>query len=131
MGFPLLELILITGVAWIAIGWADVNIFNPLVHNGLVVLWGVLAAWRFLLPLVRARRKRFIVTNQRVIAREGKRTASVPMGDIAGVRRRRGGISLAIRGYDRAMYFPELPKNRKLERIIDDAVQEYRDPIWG
>lgn len=129
--FPLLELILITGVVWIAIGWADVNVFNPLVHNGLVILWGLLAAWRFLLPVVRARRKRFIVTNQRVIAREGKRMASVPLGDIAGVRRRRGGISLAIRGYDRAMYFPELPKNRKLERVIDDAVQEYRDPIWG
>ena len=128
--FPLLELILFTGILWIAIGWLDVNYVSPL-RNALVLLWGLLALWRFVVPVIRARRKRFIVTNRRVLAREGKREASVPLGDIAGVRKRRGGISLAIRGYDRAMYFPDLPKPRKLERVIDQAMRDYRDPIWG
>lgn len=91
--FPFLELILITGLAWMAIGWADSYGLDVNLRNGIVGLWAVLSLWRFGLPLYRTRRRRFIVTNLRVIAREGSHVDSIPLRDIRGARRRRGGIS--------------------------------------
>lgn len=135
--FPVLELILITGLAWMGIGWLDANYvygFQGLTErNAVVVLWLALVLWRFLLPLLRARRRRFIVTNHRIIARTGRfgsHADSIPLRDVAGVRKRRGGISLAIRGYDRPLYFPDLPRPKKIERVIDDSVQQLYSPIW-
>lgn len=131
--FPLLELVLVTGVSWIGIGWLDARATDPVLRNALVLLWAVLVVWRFVLPVVRTRRKRFVVTNRRVIARaEGLRAAtdSIPLMDIVGVRRRRGGISLAIRGYDQALYFPDLPRTKKIERIIAAQLDELRSPVW-
>lgn len=140
--FPFLELIIVTGVCWMGIGWLDVNelpgqaaafLTDRQARDGLLGLWAILVVWRFVLPLLRARRKRFVVTNQRVIARAGRlgaRTDSIPFHDIVGVRRRRGGISLAIRGYDRPLYFPELPKTKAVERAIDEQLANQRLPLW-
>ncbi len=122
--WPALELILITGICWIAIGWMDTH--GLPYRNAVVVAWGVLSAWRFLLPLWRARRRRFIVTTTRVIARTGSQVDSIPLTDIAGVRRRRGGISLAIKGYGQPLYFPELPKTKKIARIIGEELGGWR-----
>lgn len=118
--FPFLELIVITGVCWIAIGWCDYNGVELALRNGLVALWALLAAWRFIVPLVKARRKRFIVTNLRVIARDGKRVDSIPLTDIRGARRRRGGISLALHGWERPLYFPAVPKAKRIEEILTE-----------
>lgn len=131
--FPVLELVLITGVCWMGIGWIDANTFDPTQRGAVLLAWALLALWRFVLPLMRARRRRFIVTNHRILARGGKfgaHTDSIPLRDVAGVRRRRGGITLAIRGYDRPLYFPDLPKPKKIERIIDDSLQQLHSPIW-
>ncbi len=123
--FPFLELVVVTGVCWIAIGWCDYNGIDLAIRNGLVAIWALLAAWRFIFPLVKARRKRFIVTNLRVIAREGKRVDSIPLTDIRGARRRRGGISLALHGYEKPMYFPSIPKAKYVEDILNEQ------PVWG
>ena len=135
--WPVLELILITGISWIAIGWLDVQVNNQgldvALRNAVVALWAGLSVWRFVLPVVRMRRKRFIVTNQRVIARaptlQGQ-TDSIPLGDIVGVRRRRGGISLAIRGYDRAIHFPDVPRTKRIEKLLNQQLSELASPIW-
>ena len=116
--FPFLELILITGLLWIAIGWCDVQAVDPMLRNGLVAVWALLGIWRFLIPLYKARRKRFIVTNRRVIAREGRNIDSIPLQDIRGARKRRGGVSLAIHGWDRAMYFPNVAKPKRWQRLL-------------
>lgn len=129
--FPVLELVLITGVCWMGIGWLDVTMADTTYRNGLVVLWCLLALWRFALPVFRARRRRFMVTNTRVIARTGSHVDSIPLHDIVGVRRRRGGISLAIRGYDRPLYFPELPRTRRIEKTLGLALEQLRTPYWG
>ena len=123
--FPFLELILITGLLWIAIGWCDVQAVDPMLRNGLVAVWALLGIWRFVIPLFKARRKRFIVTNLRVIAREGKHVDSIPLTDIRGARRRRGGISLALHGYEKPMYFPSIPKAKRVEDILNEQ------PVWG
>ncbi|QPK78704.1 hypothetical protein G7Y31_09155 [Corynebacterium lizhenjunii] len=124
--FPALELMLITGLCWMAIGWLDAQWGEVQVRNAVVVLWAGLGLWRGVLPVFRARRRRFMVTNTRVIARNGKQVDSIPLHDIAGVRRRRGGISLAIRGYERPLYYPEVPKAKKIERTIE----QLRQPVW-
>ena len=49
--FPFLELILITGLLWIAIGWCDVQAVDPMLRNGLVAVWALLGIWRFVIPL--------------------------------------------------------------------------------
>lgn len=128
--FPVLELLLITGLCWMGIGWVDANAPDPTYHNSLVALWAFLIFWRFLLPVVRGRRRRFIVTNTRVLARSGSKVDSIPLADIAGVRRRRGGISLAIRGYDRALYFPDLPRTKRIESIIAGELAQLHSPVW-
>jgi len=123
--FPFLELILITGVLWIAIGWCDAQGVDPMLRNGLVVLWAGLSTWRFLIPLYRARRKRFIVTNQRIVARPAKLTAkvdSIPLGQVLDVARRRKGISLAVRGFSYPLYFGGVPKSKKVVGEINNAL---------
>lgn len=128
---PVLELIVLTGLAWMGIGWMDVNGVPsiagitpgdyPTVRNGLVGLWAIMILWRFVLPVIRQRRKRFIVTNQRIIARTGSlggRADNIWLGDILTARRRRGGISLAIRGYEHGIFVPDVAKNKQIEKLI-------------
>ena len=104
-----------------------------MLRNAVVAIWAGLSLWRFVLPVTRLRRKRFIVTNHRVIARaptfQGQ-TDSIPLRDIVGVRRRRGGISLAIRGYDRALHFPDVPKTKRIEKLLNQQLSELASPIW-
>ena len=135
--WPVLELVLITGICWIGIGWLDVQVnngaFDVAIRNAVVGLWALLSVWRFALPVIRQRRKRFIVTNYRVIARAPTfkgQTDSIPLRDIVGVRRRRGGISLAIRGYDRAIHFPDVPKTKRIEKALNQQLNELSSPIW-
>ncbi|MGO1951097.1 hypothetical protein [Corynebacterium casei] len=135
--WPVLELVLITGICWIGIGWLDVQVnnqaFDVAIRNAVVAIWAALSVWRFVIPVMRHRRKRFIVTNHRVIARaptfQGQ-IDSIPLRDVVGVRRRRGGISLAIRGYDRAIHFPDVPKTKRIEKVLNQRLSEMASPIW-
>ena len=133
--FPFLEVILLTGVAWMGIGWLDnppslpdlaAGVFGPvLLHNSVVTVWLVLVVWRFVLPLLRSRKQRFIVTNQRIVARPAKLTAkvdSIPLGQVLDVARRRKGISLAVRGFSYPLYFGGVPKSKKVFGEINNAL---------
>lgn len=121
--FPLLELIVITGISWIAIGWMDTHQADPTLRNALVAFWGVLALWRFVWPVIRARRRRFVVTDRRVLAR-GRRGAidSVPLHQIHTARRSKGGITLGVYGFGRPLYFEQVGKTRKVEKVLNANV---------
>lgn len=117
---PLMELIVITGVAWMAIGWMDVTPHvDPFVRNIVVAAWAVLVAWRFVGPLAAARRRRFVVTNRRILAR-GRRGAvdSIPHRQIHSVRKERGGITVAVYGYQRPIHFEKVGKTRAVEKVL-------------
>ncbi|WP_246816281.1 hypothetical protein [Corynebacterium sp. HMSC30G07] len=119
--FPLLELILITGICWIAIGWMDVTATVPLVaRNAMVILWLVLGCWRFGLPVIRGRRRRFVVTDRRVLARgrTGK-VDSIPHSQIHSARRADGGLNLAVYGFPRPIRFDQVGKARQVEKLIN------------
>lgn len=117
---PLLELVLITGVAWMAIGWMDVTPHvDPAMRNLVVLLWALLALWRFVGPLVASRRRRFVVTDKRILAR-GRRGAvdSIPLRQIHSVRRERGGLNVAVYGYAQPIRFERVGKTRAVEKTI-------------
>lgn len=119
--FPLLELIVITGVCWIVIGRLDVTPGVGLAVRNLVsVLWMALLAWRFALPVWRTRRRRFLVTDRRILARgrTGK-IDSIPHSQIHSVRRAEGGLDLGVYGFNRPIHFELIGKARQVEKVIN------------
>ncbi|WKD57013.1 hypothetical protein CAPI_02195 [Corynebacterium capitovis DSM 44611] len=121
--FPLLELIVITGVCWIAIGWMDAHAVDPLFRNAVVLLWAVFGVARFAVPVVSSRRRRFMVTDQRVLARGARGSVeSIPLRQIHSARRNGGGLSLAVYGYDRPLYYPEVGKVKRVERLLNSKL---------
>lgn len=129
LAFPFLELILITGLCWMGIGYLDrpdpATTVPADLRNAVVVIWLLLATWRFLLPLARSRRRRFMVTDRRVLVRAGTfkaRTDSIPLRQIHGVERRRNRISLALGGFARPLHFREVPKAKKAAAAISRSV---------
>ena len=120
-----MELIVITGVAWIAIGWMDVTPgIDPALRNLVVALWALLALWRFVGPLVASRRRRFMLTDRRILAR-GRRGAvdSIPLEQIHSARRVKGGISVAVYGYDRPLVFEQVGKARAVDKALQKALR--------
>lgn len=116
--FPFLELIVITALSWMAIGWMDANGVDVAFRNAAVAVWAVLALWRFVLPLVRSRRQRFVVTNKRVLYIGRGRSESIPLAQIRGARRYRGGMSIAVFGYGQPVYFPNVGRAKRVEELI-------------
>ena len=131
LAYPVLELVVITGLAWMGIGYLDSPnvpwIVDMNLRNGVVGLWAILVVLRFLLPVVRLRRRRLLVTNRRVTIRNaGFRGASytIPLNAVREVGRRRSTILLSVRGHDRPVLISEVPRTRKVQAQIE-AAREY------
>ncbi len=125
--FPLLELIVLTGVCWMGIGWMDGHGVDPAFRNLVVVLWAVLAAVRFILPVVSSRRRRFMVTDRRVLARSGRGGSdSIPLQQIHSARRDRGALVLGVYGVDHPLRYPAVGKVKKVERVINTRISASR-----
>ncbi|MDY5785252.1 MULTISPECIES: PH domain-containing protein [unclassified Corynebacterium] len=124
--FPLLELIVVTGLCWMAIGWMDVNGIDAIFRNAVVGLWALLALLRFVMPVARSRRRRFTVTNRRVIARGGAgRADSIPLQQIHSARTARGGVSLAVYGFERPLHYADVGKAKKVQRVLNAQLARY------
>lgn len=124
--FAVLELILITGLGWMAIGYLDrpdvISTVPPELRNAVVLIWLALSTWRFILPVLRSRRRRFMVTDRRVMVRAGRfraRTDSIPLHQIRGINRRRNRISLALAGHERPIFFRDVPRAKKVVTTLD------------
>ncbi|WPF66622.1 MULTISPECIES: hypothetical protein [unclassified Corynebacterium] len=127
--FPALEAILLTGVAWIVIGYVDrpeVSVSMNL-RNALVGVWALGVVWRLLLPILRARRQRFMVTTQRIVVRGpglGARTDEISLRQVRGARKYgRGRVALGLIGYDRPVVFARLPRPKKVAQAITGLVR--------
>ncbi|MDO4928892.1 MAG: hypothetical protein Q3976_07525 [Corynebacterium sp.] len=132
MIYPALESIIITGLCWMAIGYVDahVSLVNPaIMHNTLVVLWIILLLLRCVVPIIRQRNRRIMVTNQRVILRTATFRGtweSIPLDAVRDIARRRKGIFLAVAGHDRSIYLPKVPKAKKVVAVLEDVTDAYR-----
>ncbi|AZA10848.1 hypothetical protein [Corynebacterium gerontici] len=129
--YPVLELIVITGVCWMAIGWMDRDqtFLDPgsLMRNGVVALWFVLVLLRFVLPVVAARRRRIIVTNQRIIARDaglGSRVDAIYLSSIRHVGRKRKDITLSVAGLDHLVLLESVPKAKLVALRIEEGITQ-------
>ena len=121
---PLLELVAVTGVAWMAVGWMDVTPHvEPGLRNIVVLIWALIVLWRFIVPLVASRRRRFIVTDKRILAR-GRRGAvdSIPLRQIHSVRRDHGGLTVAVYGFAQPIRFEQVGKARAVEKTLQRAL---------
>lgn len=118
--FPFLEMIVVTAVSWMIIGWMDANGVDVGIRNALVGVWALLAFWRFVLPLIRTRKQRFVVTNKRVLyVPSGRgRTESIPLAQIRDARRYRGGMNVVVYGYGQPVYFPDVGRGKRVEELI-------------
>ncbi|KAA8723440.1 PH domain-containing protein [Corynebacterium spheniscorum] len=119
--YPAMELVLWTGLCWIALGWLFQQ-GSPELHRTLVlILWLVLVAWRFLLPYIHNRREIFRVTDHRIITRGGKlgtRMESIPLEWISAVRRKRSTVYIWIINRPQPLAFYRVPKAKAVcERI--------------
>ena len=133
MLFPIFELIVITGICWMGIGFLDqlpgIDGTNPAdsfpegTRNLLVGVWAVLAAWRFGLPLIRQRRFRVILSDRKLLVRRaGLRTGfdSIPLSYIQRIQRRRNTLVLGVGGHHRPYVINQVPKARKVEALLKD-----------
>ena len=133
MLFPVLELIIITGVCWIGIGFLDqlpawdgsnpADQFPAGSRDLLLLLWAGLSFWRFGLPLIRQRRFRVILTDRKLLVRPaGLRTGydSIPLTYVQGVQRRRNTLTVGVGGQPRPYVIDNVPKARKVESILRD-----------
>ena len=120
MLFPTLELLLITGLGWMVIGYFDrIPTYDELGvqtgltlsvqgRNMLVVAWMVLGFLRFVLPLVRACRSRLVVTTSRVLLRAPGLTTSLDTIPLVGI------YNASRRG--------NMPRTKKIAQTINDAI---------
>lgn len=119
--FPFLELIIATALSWMVVGWMDTAGVDAGIRNAVVGIWFLIVLWRFVLPLIRLRRQRFVVTNKRVLFVPGGRgrTESIPLMQIRGVRRRRGGLDIGVLGYGEAVHFPDVGRAKRVQALIE------------
>lgn len=125
--FPFLEAVVTTGLVWMAVGYLDGPgyLIDSALRNALVGLWAALLVFRFVLPVVKQRRRRFILTDRRIIARAPtlkSRVDSIPLRDVHSVRRHKGGMSVAVFGMDRPLYFPGVPRGKRIEGMIQQSL---------
>lgn len=127
--FHVLEAIACTGLAWIAIGyidggglynWGVTDYAGP--RNAVLIIWVLLLLWRLVLPVWRARRKRFMVTNRRLVVRQDRLSASaaeLPLSDITDVNRgKRGQILVHAWGRPRPLVFSGIPRTK---RVVEES----------
>lgn len=130
--FPVLELIIITGVCWMGIGFLDqrpgldgtnpASLFPPGTRDAVLALWALLVTWRFLIPVIRKRRQRLTITDRRLLVRPSgvcTRYDSIPLSYVQGFQRRRGSVFLIVGGQERPYVLRDIPKAKKVESILN------------
>lgn len=144
--FPFLELILATGLIWLAIGMIDrflatVGYDSPSIvmatapesayawlvwgRRGLLLLW-VLWGWRRCIRFFLYRRRtRAILTTHRLLTLSGewrRRVVDIPLEEIAEARLgRRGSVEIYIRGARDPYVLQSMPRARRFVELVRQA----------
>lgn len=117
----------------------------------IAVLWGVVVVWRCLAPFLRWKFTHFIVTDRRVLIRQGVITHSgidIPMGRISNVQFRHGlidrifrtGTLVIVSSSDDPLEFDDIPHVQRVHSLLYHQVfdamdlrhdREHDDPRHG
>lgn len=124
--WPLLELMAITGIIWLLIGFIDkdpVTAANfAVARTLLMLLWVLLLVRRVAVPLLRWLRERFILTDRRILLRHGLfRTdvSSIDLRSVRGVRRQGSDLLFMTYGYGSPITVANIPSSRKVAKLVN------------
>ncbi|MCS4491483.1 MULTISPECIES: hypothetical protein [unclassified Corynebacterium] len=127
--FPLLEILTVTGLAWMAIGYLDrpelSGTYDPKIRNLIVLMWAGVVVFRLVTKIVTLRRRRIIVTEHRLLLREAGWTSSIfsaPIEQVQAVDRHRNTIRLMLRGQQRAFSMTHVPQARRVFAVLEDLI---------
>ena len=123
--WPLMELMASTGIIWLVIGLIDKNPTTatdlaPL-RTILMLVWLFILLWRVAMPALRWLRKRFILTDRRILLRNGlvrANVSSIDLRSVRGVRRKGSNLLLATYGFGEPVLVPNVPSCRKVAKLV-------------
>lgn len=140
---PALTFIGLTGLAGAGIGFAQRQLDGSAANTALIVVaavWAIGVAWRCVAPLISWKCTHFIVTDRRVLVRQGVMTHSgidIPMGRISNVQFRHAlldrmlgtGTLIIASASDDPLEFDDIPHVQRVHSLLYQQVfdaMEYR-----
>ena len=144
---PAVVFILATAVAGFAVGLAQSQLTGGAVTVVSILIgaaWLALVGWKVLVPVLRWRSTHFIVTDRRVMVREGIMTHTgidIPMNRISNVQFRHGlvdrmlrtGTLMIVASSDDPLEFDDIPDVQKVHSLlyhqVFDATSGYSEPF--
>lgn len=123
--WPLFELLVITGIVWLLIGFID----NPgvasndfmAIRNFLLLAWIVLVFFRVARPLLAWLGERFVLTDRRIILRRGlvrPRVVTIDLRSIRGIDRNGTVLLLRTNPFGPPMALRDVPSTRKVAKMV-------------
>ena len=128
MLFPALELIIITGITWIIIGYMDSDkaawFLDTNIRNLMVGIWAALSLWRFVLPTIRLRNRRIMVNDEIIIHSATLRptTHTIPLKSIRAVNRKRNELILTVIGQPQPVVLRDVAHSRRVQEEMSAAM---------
>ncbi|WP_415974268.1 PH domain-containing protein [Rhodococcus sp. 077-4] len=146
---PSITFVLVTGVAGVALGVASARLDSSAANVATiatVVLWAAIVVWRCLVPLISWKCTHFIVTDRRVLIRQGVLTHSgidIPMSRISNVQFRHGlidrmlgtGTLIIASASDDPLEFDDIPHVQRVHSLlyqqVFDSMEYRRESVHG
>ena len=123
--WPLLELMVITGVCWLLIGFIDGPAIAPGDLQGvrqlLLFAWLGLILWRVVRPVLVWLGERFVLTDRRIILRRGivrPQVVSIDLRSVRAVNRKGGVLYLHTRSFGPPLAVEDIPSSRKVAKLV-------------
>ncbi|MEH6793842.1 MAG: PH domain-containing protein [Rhodococcus sp. (in: high G+C Gram-positive bacteria)] len=146
---PSITFVIVTGVAGVALGAASARLESTAANVAMIataVLWAVIVGWRCLVPLISWKCTHFIVTDRRVLIRQGVLTHSgidIPMSRISNVQFRHGLVDRMLRtgtliiasASDDPLEFDDIPQVQRVHSLlyqqVFDSMEYRRESVHG
>ncbi|MBN9644500.1 hypothetical protein ACFSSC_11070 [Corynebacterium mendelii] len=133
--YPLLKLIAVTGLSWIAVGVIDRTEpvmgldLPPWSHNAVVLAWLVVSVLVFVVPLVAGRRRRLTVTNHRITV-SGYGRAGIdgdyPIHLVGGASRQKNDVLFSVATSPYPVRVPGVARPKKTAGAINAMIDRHR-----
>ena len=146
---PSITFVLATGLAGVALGVAGARLESTAADVATIaalVVWAAIVGWRCLVPFVSWKCTHFIVTDRRVLVRQGVLTHSgidIPMSRISNVQFRHGlldrmlgtGTLIIASASDDPLEFDDIPHVQRVHSLlyqqVFDSMEYRREPVHG
>ncbi|WP_042939913.1 PH domain-containing protein [Rhodococcus sp. AW25M09] len=146
---PSITFVLVTGIAGVALGFASARLESTAANVAMIVVavvWAAVVVWRCLVPLISWKCTHFIVTDRRVLIRQGVLTHSgidIPMSRISNVQFRHGlldrmlgtGTLIIASASDDPLEFDDIPHVQRVHSLlyqqVFDSMEYRRQSIHG